>query len=43
MPDLPIRRKQGTRGHEEILVGSKNRCAKFLEKKVAGGGKKDET
>jgi hypothetical protein len=43
MPDLPMRGKQGTRGHEEILVGSKKSPCKFLERKVAGGGKKDET
>jgi hypothetical protein len=33
MPDFPMRRKQGTRGHEEILVGSKNRRASFGEKR----------
>jgi hypothetical protein len=33
MPDLPMRRKQGTKGHEEIFVGSKNRHARFGEKR----------
>jgi hypothetical protein len=39
MPDLPMWGKQGTRGHEEILEKSPR---KFLERKVAGGGNKDE-